>query len=924
MSDSLYAIDVYSLVYQVFHAIPPMTSPSGQPTNAVFGFTRDLLTIIKQKKPTYLVCAIDLSGPGVRDGIFEEYKANRAEMPDDLRPQIPVIIEIMESFGIPVISCEGWEADDVLATLSRQANDAGIETAIVTSDKDARQLITPLVRLYNVRRDKYLDEAALMDDWGIRPDQVIDFQSLVGDSVDNVPGVPLVGPKKASLLLNQFGTLEEVLARAEEAPGKKLRENLQTYADQALMSRQLVELNQDLPLEFEWEDAKVGGYDVDALVQIFRECGFRRYVDEVRKLAPDDDAPREPLFVDNGPHVEIVDSEDALDALVSKLTGRRELGLRLETTGLDPIRTSIAAVTIAIDQNSAAFVPLSPLVAESPLDPETVWSRLRNLLSSGRDSAGGTDVLRLVGHDLKTSLTLLRRVGIEHVEPGLDSMVGFYLLEAGSRAHSLSHVVDRYFGQPVRPLSRINLDEKLESADSSDSRAESRKRKKEDPPLALSRDQFAKHAAEEACLMLRVGEKMRGELEENELTTLYEELERPLIPVLADLESTGIRVDAEELARQNADVSARLDGLMEEIHEEAGEEFNIDSPKQLQEILFERLELPVIRKTKTGASTDQAVLEQLAQIHPLPAKIIEHRHLTKLKGTYLDALPRLINPDTGRIHCRFNQVVAATGRLSSSNPNLQNIPIRTPEGERVRRAFVPGGPDEVLLCADYSQIELRMVAHFSGDAALQQAFDEGIDIHTAVAAEVFHVGKDDVDPTQRRIAKAVNFGVIYGQTPFGLAAALNISRDEATEFIENYFERYSGVADFIERSLQETALNGFAQTLLGRRRAISGIRSKRGRTLNMAERTAVNTVIQGSAADLIKKAMVQIHQKLPALNFPARMLLQIHDELVFETPSTNAGELADFVRSEMESAMELSVPVTVDLSTGPNWLDAKS
>ena len=363
---------------------------------------------------------------------------------------------------------------------------------------------------------------------------------------------------------------------------------------------------------------------------------------------------------------------------------------------------------------------------------------------------------------------------------------------------------------------------------------------------------------------------------------------------------------------------------MTEIHEEAGEEFNIDSPKQLQEILFDRLELPVIKKTKTGASTDQDVLEQLAQIHPLPAKIIEHRHLAKLKGTYLDALPTMINPATGRIHCRFNQVVAATGRLSSSQPNLQNIPIRTPEGERVRRAFVPGEPDWVLLCADYSQIELRMVAHFSGDRALQRAFADGIDIHAAVAAEVFNVGCDQVDSTQRRIAKAVNFGVIYGQTPYGLAAALGISREEATEFIENYFERYSGVADFIETSLQESALNGFARTILGRRRAISGIRSRRGSTLNMAERTAVNTVIQGSAADLIKMAMVKIHRKLPNLGFPARMLLQIHDELVFETPAQHAETLSKFVRTEMESAMNLSVPITVDLATGPNWLDAKA
>ena len=687
------------------------------------------------------------------------------------------------------------------------------------------------------------------------------------------------------------------------------------------MSRQLVQLNQTLPLEYEWEAARVGGFDVDALVQIFRECGFRKYVDEVRNLAPEDAAPREPLFADDGPHVEIIDSEDQLNALISSLAGRTELALRLETTGLNPVTSDVVALTIALDDTSATFLPLSPLTSETHLPADLVWSKLKPLLAAEENvpspvSGAG---MRLVGHNLKTTLTLLRGAGIDTVEPGLDSMVGFYLLEAGSRAHSLSHVVDRYFHQPIRPLSRVNPTEESEADTGS-----RKKRQQDTSPAAFSREQIASHAAEEACLMLRVGQTMRSELDEKGLTALYDDLERPLIPVLADLEVTGIRVDAEELGRQNEDVSQRLDCLMQEIYREAGEEFNIDSTKQLQEVLFERLELPVIKKTRTGSSTDQEVLEQLAAIHPLPAKIIEHRHLTKLKGTYLDALPAMINPVTGRIHCRFNQVVAATGRLSSSHPNLQNIPVRTPEGERVRRAFIPGNPGWVLVCADYSQIELRMVAHFSGDRALQQAFDEGIDIHAAVAAEVFDIKRDQVDATQRRIAKAVNFGVIYGQTPFGLATALDISREAATAFIDDYFEKYSGVAEFIETSLQESSLNGFARTILGRRRAISGIRNRRGRTLNMAERTAVNTVIQGSAADLIKMAMVNIHRRLPALGFPAKMLLQIHDELVFETPAEHAEELTRFVRAEMESAMDLSVPVTVDIATGPDWLAAKA
>ena len=416
---------------------------------------------------------------------------------------------------------------------------------------------------------------------------------------------------------------------------------------------------------------------------------------------------------------------------------------------------------------------------------------------------------------------------------------------------------------------------------------------------------------------------MREELEQQGLWKLYDALERPLIEVLVDLEHTGIRVDAAELQRQNDDVSQRIEALIADIHAEAGEEFNIDSPKQLGVILFDKLELPVLKKTKTGPSTDQSVLEQLAEIHPLPAKIIEHRHLVKLKGTYLDALPRLINPATGRIHASFNQVVAATGRLSSSNPNLQNIPIRTPEGERIRRAFVPGEPGWKLICADYSQVELRMLAHFCQDPALLQAFSEGIDIHRAVAADVFNVSPDQVDSSQRRIAKAVNFGVIYGQTPWGLSAALGITREEAATFIEDYFERYIGVVAFIDATLAECRDTGFARTILGRRRAISGIPSKRGPTLSLPERTAVNTVIQGSAADLIKQAMINIHRRLQADQHPARMLLQIHDELVFECPAADTNSLIELVRSEMETALPLSVPLEIDIATGDNWLDAK-
>ncbi len=904
MPETLYAIDVFSLVFQVFHAIPPMTGADGQPTNAVFGFTRDLLNILKQKQPDFLICALDSPGPGKREEEYPDYKANRDEMPDELRPQIPVIIEVIKAFGIPAIGLSGWEADDILATLAHRAEEQSIAARIVTNDKDARQLISPFVRLYNVRKDIELDEAVLMDDWGIRPDQVVDFQALVGDKVDNVPGVPLVGPKKASALLNQFGTLEDVLSRADEAPGKKLAENLKTYAEQARISRFLVELKRDLDFDLDWETARPGRFDLDRLAEIFRECGFRRFTDEVRQLASEagsEVTPKAGLFVEGEPIVDIVADSEQLDALLGRLGDATQVGIRLELTGLDPLTSDIAALTIAWDHCHAAFVPLNSDVGASALKPAVVWPKLAATLLDSR--------VRLSGHDLKSVLLALRRAGVAVAETatGTDSMVGSYLLSAGSRNHGLARLVEQYCDGVLEPLSSIDAPGPGELP-------------------KLTSEQLARHSAEEACLTLQVVDQLHGDLIAQELAPLYDDVERPLIAVLAELEHTGIRVDRDELDRQNAELTERVELLIEEIHAEAGEEFNIDSPKQLRTILFDKLELPVIKKTKTGPSTDQEVLEQLAAIHPLPEKIIEHRHLVKLKGTYLDALPKLINPQTGRIHTSFSQVTAATGRLSSSNPNLQNIPIRTPEGERIRKAFVPGEPGWKLLCADYSQIELRMVAHYSGDESLKQAFADGVDIHRAVAAEVFGVEPEDVDVGQRRIAKAVNFGVIYGQSAFGLSQALGISREEAAEFIEGYFARYHGVAAFLDETLETCLKTGYAKTILGRRRAINGVRpaSKRSGQLNMPERTAVNTVIQGSAADLIKQAMINVHRRLHRDDHPARMLLQIHDELVFETPEADVASLTELVREEMETAMALDVPVTVDIATGDNWHAAKA
>lgn len=894
MSESLFVIDVFGLVFQVFHAIPAMTSPAGQPTNAVFGFTRDILTILKNKQPTYLVCAMDSPGKGVRDDIYPEYKAHREEMPEELQPQIPLITQVIEAFGIPALRMDGWEADDILATLARLGSERGLEVTLVTNDKDARQLLSPTTRMYNVRKETFFDPPALLADWGIRPDQVVDFQSLVGDSVDNVPGVPGIGPKTATNLLTQFGTLEEVLQRSSEVTAKKVRENLQNFADQALLSRQLVKLRDDLPLEFHWNLARAGQLHLPRLVQLFRECGFRRFIDEVKAIAPQQVVVAKP-FADGEPRVTVLKSLGELDAWLAARVDCRRLCLRLETSGLDPLTSEVLGIALATTDRDAAFLSVGPL-----LDPTTNVSRdeLVERLQRHLQTSGA----RLAGHDLKPVLNWLR-TDAETLPVELDTMVGSYLLEAGSRSHHFPGLVERYCEAmlPALSLSLSDDEGRVNSATPA---------------------QLQQASAEEACLVARIADKLQAELQQHELWPLYEDLEGPLIHVLADMERLGVKVDAEELARQNADVTARIDALLEEIHSEAGEEFNVDSPKQLRVILFEKLDLPVLKKTKTGPSTDQDVLEKLSLTHHLPALIIEHRHLVKLKGTYLDALPQMINPRTGRIHASLNQVVAATGRLSSSNPNLQNIPIRTPEGERVRRAFVPGEPGWKLVCADYSQIELRMLAHFSGDDALRAAFANDIDVHTAVASEVFGVTAADVTSEQRRMAKAVNFGVIYGQSAWGLSEALGIPREEASAFIQSYFERYAGVTTFMNETLNETARTHFAKTILGRRRAITGIRSKRAGQLNMPERTAVNTVIQGSAADLIKRAMVNVHARLQGEQHSGRMLLQIHDELMFECPPDAVDSLSEIVRFEMEHAMDLTVPLKVDLGVGDNWLDA--
>ncbi|MCA9076409.1 MAG: DNA polymerase I [Planctomycetaceae bacterium] len=903
----LYLVDTFSLIFQVYYAIrQPMTGTRGQPTNAVYGFTGDLEHLIKEMQPTHLICAMESSEEQERVAIYDEYKAHREEMPDDLRPQIDMILDVIQAYNIPIIQAPGWEADDVIATLATRAAADGMDVRIVSNDKDLRQLIGPKVKMYNIRKRQFQDEEHLLKEWGITPEQVIDFQSLVGDSVDNVPGVPLVGPKKASALIEKFGTLENILANADQAPGKKLAENLKTYANQARMSRDLVTLRTDLDLNYDWDEARISDPNREQLLELFEDFGFRRYADAMRtelsssKIKDAKDTERQWTTID---------TEDAFAKFVKELSEQQSFCVDLETTSQNPLRADIVGWAFCWEAHQGYYIPVDAPPGTPKLDHNSVLNVLRPFLEDPQRE--------IVNQNIKYDMLVLRRAGVALEGVGMDPMIGDYLLDAGARGHSLDDLSKRYLSRKMIPISDLIG-----------------KGKKQLKMFEVEVDRAAEYASEDADITWQVADIITDELKSENLWDLYWDLERPLISVLTDMEFNGITVDVDELNRQSNALVGRLDALMHEIYDGAGHEFNLNSPKQLATVLFEEMGLPVIKRTKTGASTNEEVLTRLAADHPLPAKIIEHRQLTKLKGTYLDALPTMVNPETGRIHTSFSQTSAATGRLASSDPNLQNIPIRTEEGRKIRRAFVasseprpsasgPVADDWQLVCMDYSQIELRILAHFCQDPALMQAFRDGKDIHRSVASQVYGVSPEDVDSDMRRVAKAVNFGVIYGQTAFGLANALGIEKESAEAFIDDYFAKYAGVARFIDETLEDCHRSRYATTILGRRREITGIREERYRNLNLPERTAVNTVIQGSAADLIKKAMLNVHAKLSEINSPARMLLQIHDELVFECPRDEFDNFIPMIREKMESALPLDVPIVVDVSVGRNWLETE-
>lgn len=895
--ETVWVIDANSLIFQVFHAIPEMTSPKGEPVNAVFGFVRDLLFLMNAKKPTFLFCAFDMSGPTFRHNLYADYKVHRAEMPNELVPQYPAIRRAVEALGIPLLELPDYEADDILATLARITEEMDGECYLVTADKDCRQLISDRVKVYNVRKNLIYDAVALAADWGIRPDQVVDYQALVGDPVDHVPGVPLIGPKIASELLQKYETLDSVLEHAHEVAGPKRRQNLIDGREQALLSRQLVRLDVHVPIELDWNHARVGGFDVAHVQKLFTEFGFHRFAEQLREL--DIAQPADAWQVD----YRTIDTPEAFQTFLAELKQQTQFSFDTETTDISPTRAEIVGYSFAWKPGEAYYLPVRAPEVEKQLDPAATLAALREVLEN-------PDIGK-VGQNLKYDMLVLRAAGVELRGVQFDTMLASYLLDAGERNHNLDELAQRYLNH-----TNIKISELIGSG-------KNQKRMDEVPVAAITA-----YAAEDADVPLRLLPILAEKLSASELTELFETLELPLVEVLVELEHNGIRVDTERLADLSRQYGERVAALEAEVYDLAGHEFNIASTKQLAQVLFEEQKLPVLAKTKTGASTDADVLEELARIHPLPAKIIEYRQFAKLKNTYVDALPLLVNPRTGRVHASFNQSVAATGRLSSSDPNLQNIPIRTESGREIRSAFLPGHEGWQLLAADYSQIELRVLAHFSGDETLCKAFAADEDIHALVASQVYSVPLAEVTGSMRRAAKAVNFGVIYGQSPFGLAKTLNISQEEAARFINEYFDRYPGVENFLAKILADCREKGYVSTVLGRRRAIRGIRpdvegSKGSRQRNLPERTAINTVIQGSAADLIKQAMIAIHRRLRRESLSAKMLLQIHDELIFEVPAHELQGMAKLVAEEMAGVQQLAVPLKVDVKIGRNWAEVE-
>ena len=922
----LFLIDAYALIYRSYFAFinRPLTNARGENTSAPFGFANFLQSIRDDYRPDYIAVVFD-SGRSHREELYPDYKATREKMPRELRDSLPRIRELVEAFGDRVVEVEGWEADDVIGTLAARAVAEGLEAVIVSGDKDFFQLVGDRVHLLNPGRGgphgvaaEWMDATGASKKFGVAPERVVDYLALVGDSSDNVPGAPGIGPKTARKLLGEYGTVEEVLARAADIRAKRPRESLLAHRDAVLLSKKLVTIRTDLELEADLADLRVSAPDNERLRALYVDLEFRTLVERLDREGVAQGAGKGtggaggPRQAAPAPEYLLVTDPALLADIATECRKAGTMAVAVLNRTLEPTRGRVAGIAIAADPLRCHYLPVSHEAAMSLELGDMTEDLPANL--PALDSAALEPIRAIladpaipkVGHDLKRSLIACRRAGLELAGPLHDVMVASYVLDPGRRRQDPAALASDFLGRDLTPAATV-----LGTG------------KNRRPFGDIAATEALHFACEQVEVSLRLWHRFAAQMASQGLRKLFRELEMPLIPVLAEMEMHGVGIDPGFFAAMSARLGDELRLIREDIHRVAGTEFNINSTPQLREILFERLGLPVIKRTKTGPSTDSSVLEELAvRGHELPRLMMDYRQLEKLRGTYVDALPALVNPATKRIHTTFNQAVAATGRLSSSDPNLQNIPIRTPLGREIRRGFV-SSEGSMLVTADYSQIELRILAHFSGDEVFVRAFREGKDVHRETAAVIFDVPVDEVTGGMRDQAKTVNFATLYGQGPFGLSRQLGISMDEAKRFIAQYFERFAGVRRFLDEQVAQARETGYVETLLGRRRYVPELRARAWNVRQFGERVAQNTPIQGTAADLIKVAMIRVGRALGD-DSGASMLLQVHDELVFEVEDGRAPEVTATVAEVMESALELSVPLKVDAGSGKTWYDCKT
>ncbi len=886
---TVYLIDGTAYIHRAYHAIRALSNSKGLPTNATFGFTRMMLKLIKDRQPQYAGMFFDAKGPTFRHKMYTEYKANRPPMPDDMAVQIPYIKEVTAALQFPIVEMQGFEADDLIGTYARLAEKKGFTVVMVTGDKDFIQLVTDRAMIWDPMKDTTIDAGFVKKSYGIKPHQMIDVMGLAGDTSDNVPGVPGIGQKTALNLIQNHHSMDKLYESVESITAKKQRENLIQYRAQAFLSRDLVKIDLDAPISADLADFKIGPTDTQALSALFQTLEFRQLQHALSQKTDLSDKDYQPIL-----------TKEALDRLIVRLKSARIISLDTETTSQIPMKARLVGLSFALQANEAFYIPCGHdyIGAPQQLPLNEVLNRLKPILED--------PAIKKIGQNIKYDWIVLTRHGVKLDGVIFDTMIASYLLNPSKRAHNLDQIALDFLGHKTIPYQEV-----------------AGKGKNALTFNQVLLEKAVPYACEDADITLMARDVLMPQIQEIDLQHLMENVEMPLVPVLLNMEMTGTCVDIDRLHELSKSFAHQLEALEGSIYGLVGEEFNINSSKQLGNILFNKLQLPVLKKTKkkTGYSTDVDVLTRLAEEHEMPALVLKHRTLSKLKSTYADALVDLVNPETGRIHTSFNQTVTATGRLSSSDPNLQNIPIRSAEGMEIRGAFVPCKGWK-LVSADYSQVELRILAHYSDDRILIKAFLEDEDIHARTASEVFQISPSEVTDELRRQAKAINFGIIYGMSAFGLSKQLNIGQKMAQTYIDNYFVRYKGVKAFIDETLTAAHQSKRTSTLLGRIRLLPDIDSRNRIVRQAAERTAINTPIQGSAADLIKLAMLNVAHAIEEKKLESAMLLSVHDELIFEVPPHELDTVQTLVKEIMEGVWELKVPLKVNLAVGDNWAEA--